>query len=97
MCELYYLAASLIDDGDQTGACGQHRPFCIPWPGSFFKQSARSRIELDCKNLRKLLNTKWANGHQEALEQSSGVFSFLVIDVQQRSLVCFIQILWQVG
>ena len=39
---------------------------------------------------------KWANGHQEALEQSLRVFSFLLIDAQQRLLVCFIQTLWQV-
>jgi hypothetical protein len=96
MRELDYLAFSLTGGGDQTGACGQHCPFCIPWPGSFVGRSVRCHVELDCKNVRELLNAKWANGHKEALEEPFGIFSFLVIDVPQRSLVCFIQILWQV-
>src|SRR6267154_1680312 len=32
MRELNYSAASLIDGSDETGACGQHRPFYIAWP-----------------------------------------------------------------
>jgi len=44
MRELYYLAASLIDDGDQTGAHGQHQSFCIQWSRTFL---GRCHIELD--------------------------------------------------
>jgi len=35
MRELYYLIASLVDDGDQTGTRGQHQPLCIQWPRTF--------------------------------------------------------------
>ena len=97
MRELDYLAFSLSDNGDKAGACGQHRPFCVPWLGSFVKRSRRCHVELDGKNIRELLDAKWADGYREALEQPSSIFSFLLIDVPQRSLVCFIQILWQVG
>ena len=96
MRELDYLAFSLTVCRDQTGARGQHGPFRIPWLGSFVKRSRRCHVELNSKNVCELLNTKWANRHREALEQSLGIFSFLVIDVPQRPLICFIQILWQV-
>jgi hypothetical protein len=96
MRELDYLAFSPTDGGDQTGACGQHCQFCIPWPGSFVERSGRCHVELDCKNVRELLDAKWANGHREALEQPFGIFSFLVIDLPQQLLVRFIQTLWQV-
>jgi|SRR6266849_10755951 len=81
MRELDYLAFSLTDGGDETGACGQHCPFCIPWSGSPVESYGRCDVELDCKNDGELLNAKWANGHREALEQPFGIFSFLVIDV----------------
>jgi len=47
MRELYYLTASLIDYGDQTGACGQHQFFCIQWLRTFLRRCGRCRIELD--------------------------------------------------
>jgi hypothetical protein len=47
MRELYYLTASLVDDGDQTGARGQRQSFCIQWPRSLIRRRGRCRIGLD--------------------------------------------------
>src|SRR5258708_5352270 len=89
MRELYYLTASLIDDADQTGARGQHQTFCVQWPRTFLGRCGCCRIELDRQNRCEFLDEEWANGHQEALEQPFGIFSFLIIDVPQYSLVGF--------
>jgi hypothetical protein len=39
-----------------------------------------SGLEPDSKNFRKLVDAKWAYGNCEALEQSVGKLSFLLLD-----------------
>jgi hypothetical protein len=39
-------------------------------------------VELNGKNVGELLDTKGANGYGEAPEETLGIFSFLVIDMQ---------------
>jgi hypothetical protein len=63
----------------------------------FVKRKGRCRVELDCSDVRQLLNAKWVNARHETLEQTSCIFSFIFIDAQQYSRICFIQTLWQVG
>jgi len=54
-------------------------------------------MESNSKDFGEFFDAKRANRHQEALEQALRKFSFLLIDSQQRSLVCFIQTVWQVS
>jgi hypothetical protein len=39
-----------------------------------------SGVEANCENLRKFIDTKWANGNNEALEQPVGKISSLLPD-----------------
>jgi hypothetical protein len=39
-------------------------------------------VELNGKDVRELLDTERASGYGEAPEETPGIFSFLVIDVQ---------------
>src|SRR6266849_1947449 len=88
--------ASPIDDGDQTGTYGHDRFFCVFWTPICVKCRERFLVELDCKNLRELFDTKRANRHHETSEKSLGIFAFLPINTQQGTAVCFIQRLRQV-
>src|SRR6266705_601602 len=94
--ELYYLMASPIDDGDETGTYGHNRFFCVFWTPICVKCRERFLVELNCKNLRELFDTKRANRHHDTSEKSLGIFSFLFINTQQGTAVCFIQRLRQV-
>lgn len=39
---------------------------------------------------------KWTHGDRETLEETLGIFSFLLMDAKQRASIRFIQTLWQV-
>jgi hypothetical protein len=39
-----------------------------------------SGVEANCKNLGKFIGTKWSKGNGEALEQSVGEVSFLLLN-----------------
>ena len=39
-----------------------------------------SRVEANCENLGKFVDTKWPNSNGEALGQPVGEFSFLLLD-----------------
>jgi hypothetical protein len=41
-----------------------------------------SAVEPDGKNLGELVDVKWANGNDEALKQSMGEFSLLLLDTK---------------
>jgi hypothetical protein len=71
MGKLHDLITFPSDNRNKTGARRQYRFFRIQWPQTFVERGSRlgiDSVELKCKNLRKLLNAKWANGHREALE-----------------------------
>src|SRR6266849_3517466 len=94
--ELYYLMASPVDDGDETGTYGHNRFFCICWTPICVKCRVRFLVELNRKNLRELFDTKRANRHHETSEKSLGIFAFLFINTQQGTAVSFVQRLRQV-
>jgi hypothetical protein len=91
MRELYNLAAFPIDDGDESRTYGHHRFFCVFWAPRRVKCRGRCLVELNCKNLCEFFNTKRANRHHKTLEESLCVFSFLPIDGQQCTAICFVQ------
>jgi hypothetical protein len=41
-----------------------------------------SGVEANCENLGKFVDTKWANGNSEALEQPVGKISSLIPDTE---------------
>src|SRR6266852_425916 len=96
--KLYELVAALIDDGDETRACGYHRLFCVLWtPGGIKGGGVRCHlVALDCEDLRKFMDAKRANGYSETLKEPLSKFSFLLIDIQQCTVICFVQCLRQV-
>jgi hypothetical protein len=94
--ELHYLMASPVDDGDETGTYGHDRFFCVCWTPICVKFRERFLVELNCKNLRELFETKRANRHHETSEKSLGIFAFLFINTQQSTAVSFVQRLRQV-
>src|SRR6266576_266406 len=94
--ELYYLMASPVDDCDQTGTYGHNRFFCVYWTPICVKCREGFLVELNCKNLRELFDTKRANGHHETSEKSLCILAFLFINAQQSPAVSFVQRLRQV-
>jgi hypothetical protein len=94
--KLYDLVVALIDDGDETRACGYHRFFCIPWTPGCIKSGGCYLVELDCEDLRKFIDAKRANRYSETSKEPLSKFSFLLIDIQQCTAICFVQCLRQV-
>jgi hypothetical protein len=80
---LYNLAAFLIDDGDQTRTCGDHRFFCIFWTPGCVECREFCLVEPNCENLCEFFDMKRTNRHSETSEESLGIFLFLLIDAQQ--------------
>ena len=64
--KLYYSMVSPVDDGDETGKYGSIR---LRMP-IFVKCRERFLVELNCKNLCKLFDTKRADRHHETSEKS---------------------------
>jgi hypothetical protein len=93
--ELYYLMASPVDDGDETGTYGHNRFFCVYWTPICVEYRERLLVELNCKNLRELFDTKRANRRHETSEKSLGIFAFFFINTQQSTAVSFVQRLRQ--
>jgi hypothetical protein len=93
--ELYNSAALPIDDGDETRAYRHDRFLSIFWTPICVECRAWL-VKLNCKNLCKFFDAKRANGHRETSEESLCIFSFLLVDSQQCTAICFIQCLWQV-
>ena len=96
MGELNNLVVIPINNGDETRARGHHRFFWVFWAPSCIKCRDGCLVELDCKDLRKFVDAKRANRHCETLKQSLGVFSFPLVNTQQRAPICFVQRLRQV-
>jgi len=51
--------------------------------GIEFRNPSQFPINSDCENLRELIDTKRANRHCEELEDTTGVFPLLLVDVLQ--------------
>src|SRR5712691_615871 len=96
MRKLYNLVASPVDDGDQTATYRHNHFFCVCWTPIYVEFRERFLIELNCKNLRELFDTKRTNRHHETSEKSLSIFAFLFIDTQQSTAVSFVQRLRQV-
>src|SRR5579863_9175559 len=96
MGKLDNLRASKIDDGNKARACGQYRFLCISLPPLWIKCRDSCFIEANCNDLGEFFDTKRVDGDAKALEKTLGVFSFLLIYVQQHATICIIQILRQV-
>jgi hypothetical protein len=47
-----------------------------------------SSVEVDCKDLREFLDTEWSNGDSKALQETTGIHSFLIANFHQYTLVC---------
>jgi hypothetical protein len=59
-----------VDNGDQTGACNQHGLFLVlPPPILVQLWNPSSRAEINCKDLRQLLNTKRTDRYCQALQE----------------------------
>ena len=86
-----YSITSPIDDGDKTGTYGHDRFFRVFWTPIGVKRRERFLVELNCKNLRELFDTKRANRHHETSEKPLGIFAFLFINTQQNTAVSFVQ------
>jgi hypothetical protein len=76
------LLASPIDDGNETGTCGDHRFFCVYWAPSSLECRKFRPVEPNCENLREFFDTKGANRHRETSEKSLCILSLLLIDIQ---------------
>ena len=94
--KLYDLAAPLIDDGDQTRACGYRRFFCILRVPSRIEGGRCFFVELDCKDLREFIDTKRANRYSETSKEPLCKFSSLLVNIQQCTAISFVQCLRQV-
>ena len=50
---------------------------------------------LNCKNLRELFDAKRANRQRETSEKSLCIFSVLLIDAEQSTVICFVLEVWE--
>jgi len=74
-----------VDNGDQMGMQKARWPRHSQGPmGIEFRNPSQFPINSDCENLRELIDTKRANRHCEELEDTTGVFPLLLVDVLQR-------------
>ena len=96
MRKLHDSVAPLVDDADETTARGHHRFLCVLWTLGGIKGGGGHLVELDCKDLRKFVDAKRANRYSETSKEPLRKFSFLLIDIQQCTVICFVQCLRQV-
>jgi hypothetical protein len=96
MGKLNHSGTTTEDNSDQTGACGQYSLLLI-FPSQIFIQLWHpSRcVKVNRKDLCELLDTKWANGNSEALEEPMSMYSVRLGNFLQYPLVCLIQRFWQ--
>ena len=90
------MVAFVIDDSDETRTYRYHRFFCIFWTPIRVKCREGCLVELNCKDFGELFDAKRPNRHDETLQESLCIFSFLLFDTPQYAAICFIQRLWQV-
>ena len=66
---------AVIDDGDQTRACGQYSLRLIIQPPSctIFRDASLRRTKIERKHFCKLFNTKWPDSYHEALQHAMRV------------------------
>jgi len=71
----------VVDKGKQRGACRQHRFQGIFQAPILAKFRNRSRLEIECKNLRQFFNVEGARSNCNAKEQPPRIFPVCVIDL----------------
>jgi hypothetical protein len=71
-----------IDNRNQARTSGQHCFLPILGPPIHVVSGKLSVVKPDGKNFGELVDVKWANGNDEALEQSMGEFSFLLLNAK---------------
>jgi hypothetical protein len=84
MRELNRLRISIIDDRDQTRACGQHRLMLIrPTPiwVRLGYPSLECGIKVNCEHLRKFLDPQWSNSDSKTMKETIRVMSICLVDV----------------
>jgi hypothetical protein len=82
-----------LNNGHQAGTGGKHSLLGVlvaPTRIEFGNPSRVCRVNLNCENLRNLLDTKGASRNREALEDPMRVFPFLLIDDPQCAFVCLV-------
>src|SRR6266581_2304910 len=96
MRKLNHSRRTILDNGDQTGTCGQHSLLLIFPPQIFIQLWDPSRcVKVNCEDFCKLRHVKWANGNSETLEEPMSMYSVRLWNFLQYPLVCLIQRFWQ--
>jgi hypothetical protein len=81
----------LLDDGEQTGACGSHSMCRILLAPILSKGRSWFSLEIECEELCELLDAKWAGGCRNTLEESVCIFPILVADLFQRTIIGLVE------
>jgi hypothetical protein len=79
-----------MDDGDEARTGRHHRFLCVFRTPSYVKYRGCRLVEPKCKNLGEFFDPERANRHHETTEQLLRKSSFLLVDAQQCTAICFI-------
>ena len=83
------------DDGKQTGTRRPHGVCWVLLAPILPECGSRICVEIECEELRELLDEKWSRSRGDTLEESVRVFPVLLADFFQRAIVCLVERVWQ--